>query len=96
MIVGVASLPPSLIPSLRNIGILLHKQATKIKHSCPECTYMCANVNGYYFVTTVQNFVKGQLCALRRQYLVPSAVQSLLVQSASLKGKAKQQSKCPN
>ena len=48
-----------------------------------------------YFVTIVQNFIKGQLCALRRQYLVPSAVQSLLVQSASLKGKAKQ-SKCPN
>ena len=56
---------------------------------------MCANANGYYFVTTVQNFVKGQLCALRRQYLVPSALQSLLVQSASLKGKAKK-SKCPN
>ena len=51
---------------------------------------MCAKVNGYYFVTTVQNFVKGQLCALRRQYLVPSAVQSLLVQSASLLGKGKE------
>ena len=30
--------PPSLIPALRNIVILLHKQATRIKHFCPECT----------------------------------------------------------
>ena len=30
--------PPSLSPFLRNIGILLHKQATGIKHFCPECT----------------------------------------------------------
>ena len=29
--------PPSLIPALWNIGILLHKQATRIKHFCPEC-----------------------------------------------------------
>ena len=29
--------PPSLISSLWNIGILLHKQATRIKHFCPEC-----------------------------------------------------------
>ena len=36
MLVGVAS--PSLIPALRNIGILLHEQATWIKHFCPECT----------------------------------------------------------
>ena len=27
--------PPSLIPALCNIGILLHKQATRIKHFCP-------------------------------------------------------------
>ena len=26
-----------LSPSLWNIGILLHKQATRIKHFCPEC-----------------------------------------------------------
>ena len=29
--------PPSLILALCNIGILLHKQATRIKHFCPEC-----------------------------------------------------------
>ena len=29
--------PPSLIPALWNIGILLHKQATWTKHFCPEC-----------------------------------------------------------
>ena len=37
MLVGVASLPPSLIPSLCNTGILLHKQATQTKHFCLEC-----------------------------------------------------------
>ena len=36
--VGVASLPPSLIPTLWNIGILLYKQATLGKHFGPECT----------------------------------------------------------
>ena len=36
--VGVAPLPPSLIPTLWNIGILLYKQATLSKHFCPECT----------------------------------------------------------
>ena len=35
--------PPSLIPSLCNIGILLHKQATWIKHFCPECTSLFFN-----------------------------------------------------
>ena len=35
MLVGVASL--TIIPALRNIGILLHKQANQIKHFCPEC-----------------------------------------------------------
>ena len=29
--------PPSLIPALWNIDVLLHKQATWIKHFCPEC-----------------------------------------------------------
>ena len=29
--------PPSLIPALWNIGILLHKQATRAKHFGPEC-----------------------------------------------------------
>ena len=29
MLVGVALLPPSLIPALWNIGILLHKQAKR-------------------------------------------------------------------
>jgi hypothetical protein len=38
MLVGVALLPPSLIPTLWNIGILLHKQAklrkdTKIRNT---------------------------------------------------------------
>ena len=33
---GVAN-PPSLIPALWNIGILLHKQATHPKHFWPEC-----------------------------------------------------------
>ena len=37
MLVGVAFLPPSLIPALWNIGILLHKQATLGKHFRPEC-----------------------------------------------------------
>ena len=30
--------PPSIIPSLYNIGILLHQQATHTKHSRGECT----------------------------------------------------------
>ena len=42
MLVGVASLPPSLNPSLWNIGILLHKQATRIKDFCPEC--ICSTI----------------------------------------------------
>ena len=37
MLVIVAPLPPSLIPALCNIDILLHKQATQTKHFCPEC-----------------------------------------------------------
>ena len=32
--------PPSLIPALWNIGILLHKQATQTKHFDGECTYV--------------------------------------------------------
>ena len=32
MLVGVASLPPSLIPALQNIGILHHKKAKLPKH----------------------------------------------------------------
>ena len=36
---GIGS-PPSLIPALWNIGILLHKQATQGKHFCPECIYL--------------------------------------------------------
>ena len=32
MLVGVASLPPSLIPVLQNIGILHHKKAKLPKH----------------------------------------------------------------
>ena len=31
--------PPSLIPALWSIGILLHKQATHTKHSWGECTF---------------------------------------------------------
>jgi hypothetical protein len=34
----VATLTPSLIPALWNIGILLHKQATRTKHFDSECT----------------------------------------------------------
>ena len=30
--------PPSFIPALCNIGILLHKQATQTKHFCPKCS----------------------------------------------------------
>ena len=29
--------PPSFIPALWNIGILLHKQATRAKHFEPKC-----------------------------------------------------------
>ena len=32
MLVGVASLPPSLIPALQNVGILHHKKAKLPKH----------------------------------------------------------------
>ena len=32
LLVGVASLPPSLIPALQNIGILHHKKAKLPKH----------------------------------------------------------------
>ena len=32
MLVGVAFLPPSLIPALQNIGILHHKKAKLPKH----------------------------------------------------------------
>ena len=34
-----SSNPPSLIHALWNIGILIHKQATRAKHFGPECTY---------------------------------------------------------
>ena len=36
---GGRGYPPSCIPALWNIGILLHKQATRTKHFEPECTY---------------------------------------------------------
>ena len=39
-LVGVATLPPSLIHALWKIGILLHKQATHTKHYWGECTYL--------------------------------------------------------
>ena len=39
MLVGVVP-PPSLIPTLWNTGILLHKQATQGKHFCPKCIYL--------------------------------------------------------
>ena len=42
MLVGVAPLPPSLIPTLWNIGILLHKQAELpklLQHSVLPTTY---------------------------------------------------------
>ena len=32
--------PPTLIPALYNIGILLHKQATLGKHFWPECIFV--------------------------------------------------------
>ena len=35
-LLGVATLPPSSCP-LQNIGILLHKQATRAKHFDGEC-----------------------------------------------------------
>ena len=34
---GGSDNPPSLIPALWNIGILLHKQATRTKHFDGEC-----------------------------------------------------------
>ena len=39
MLVGVVTLPPSLISVLWNIGILLHKQDTQAKHFDGKCTY---------------------------------------------------------
>ena len=43
---------PSLIPALWNIGILLHKQATHVKHFCPECNISL--ISGSVIVTTPQ------------------------------------------
>ena len=37
MLVGVSGNPPFLIPALWNIGILLHKQATRTKHLDGKC-----------------------------------------------------------
>ena len=37
MLLGMTSLPPSLIPALWNISILLQKQATLSKHFKSEC-----------------------------------------------------------
>ena len=40
MLVGVAFLPPSLIPALQNIGILHHKKAKlpkRLQHSVQSC-----------------------------------------------------------
>jgi hypothetical protein len=36
---------PSLIPTLWNIGILLHKQATRTKHFDPVCTRKAVDKN---------------------------------------------------
>ena len=43
---GGSGNPPSLIPALWNIGILLHKQTTHTKHSWGECTYLLSEQPG--------------------------------------------------
>ena len=45
MLVGVASLPPSLIPTLWNIGIFLHKQDKRrtIMHTTVFSNYLHAH-----------------------------------------------------
>ena len=48
MLVGVASLPPSLIPSLQNIGILHHKKAKVPKHLQHSVCAIYCNESKYY------------------------------------------------
>ena len=54
--------PPSIIPALQNIGILLHKQATWIKHFCPDCI-MYKNTWFTNFISV--SFWSQDLCKLK-------------------------------
>ena len=51
MLVGVATLPPSF-PTLWNIGILLHKQATRGKHFESECITAVASGNAFSHIAS--------------------------------------------
>ena len=47
---GGSGNPPSLIPTLWNIGILLHKQATQTKHFDGQCNKNeCVHLQLHYF-----------------------------------------------
>ena len=50
--------PPFFIPALCTIGILVHKQATRIKHFCPEC------IIAYYYWSNTVCTEKTLFCVL--------------------------------
>ena len=55
---GESGNPPSFIPALLIKGILLHKQATKGKHFCPECICSVAtNVDFYSLFLACSAFI---------------------------------------
>ena len=70
---GESGNPPSFIPALLIKGILLHKQATKGKHFCPECICSVAtNVDFYSLFFSLFSFYTylldlGQLCCKRKR-----------------------------